>query len=257
VVLSYNAPKDRLGNQDGPGGGHRLGADIGSRERTLQNLPLDHETNRKIGEQALLILSNMLPGCMARRYDFPETADKGWQLIPCFVDRGPIVPALYLNYGKYLTGVMLFLHCKFMLLSPYDRRLAFPGEKLHVHATLDPGPAAIARIFRDGIDPVQLNALIAAGTAERMLDVKEQSRSVWEFADLGLCAAWLGRYDQARALFRQSVAVAERIGQPPYLKLRDDSKAMLDALDSNPARVRRELIARLDDNWSHFKVVAT
>src|ERR1700743_1446099 len=91
-----------------------------------------------------LILIPQLEGCIARRYNFPEFSDIYCDIQPCFVQSGPIVPIISLNYSKYLGNTGACLHYFSMLEDRRIRIIQFPGPKIPGALHLDQKPEALA-----------------------------------------------------------------------------------------------------------------
>jgi hypothetical protein len=207
------------------------------------------------GDQAKLILAGMLPGCTARRYDFPPRPDFHWGVELCFADQGPIMPKLSFSYTKTYNIVSISLNYISMLRDSSDYVVPFPGMTcIPVSARVDSGPAAIATTFRQAIDKVDFDAMIAAGTIERIL-TDYPAFDPWPCLNLAQCALYLGRDDQARSLLQDAIKYARQDGRPSYDRVIAKAERHLTALDTNPDSLRQELLAMIDYNWSHLKVI--
>jgi hypothetical protein len=214
--------------------------------------PFDEKTGLEIGSRAKLLLAAMIPGCTARRYDFPPRPDFAWGVELCFADHGPIMPNLSMYYDKYYAVVSVNVNYVSMLRDSSDYVVPFPGMKtIPGYARLDSGPAAIATTLRQAIDKVDFAAMIAAGTIERILTDYPAS-DPWPCLHLAQCALYLGRDDEARSLLQNGIKYAKQDGRPMYEGMIAEAERYL---DTDPESLRRELLAMIDYNWSHLKVI--
>jgi hypothetical protein len=77
----------------------------------------------------------------------------------------------------------------------------------------------------------------------------------WPCLNLAQCALYLGRDDQARSLLQDAIKYARQDGRPSYDRVIAKAERHLTALDTNPDSLRQELLAMIDYNWSHLKVI--
>ncbi len=209
----------------------------------------------EIINQASLRLAEMLPGCTARRYDLPPAPGMPWGVTPCFADCGPIAPALFMRPSKYFSGAHLALHYQIMLRDPYDLGAVFIGEIVPVYVLLDDGPEAVANTFYEAIAKMDLAGLIAAGTIDHILSSYERHPVPWPNFNLALCAAYLGRDDQARDLLRDALSYARQDGRSGYTGLIAEIQSCMVKLNSSPGGLSSELKGIVADNWMHFKPI--
>jgi hypothetical protein len=214
----------------------------------------DVETALEIRDRAQLLLADMIPGCTARRYDFPPEPDYHWGVELCFVDHGPISPQLWLSCDKYYSRLCVDFHYISMLKDASDHGVAFNYEVIPSYARLDAGAEAIAVALYEAIGKVDLAKMIAAGTIERIF-ADYRSPAPWPCFYLAQCAIYLGHYDEARALLQDSLKYAEEDGRPNYRGLSAVAETYLKKLKADPDALRAELNATVDYNWSHLKVV--
>jgi hypothetical protein len=216
----------------------------------------DEETGLAIGDRAKIILAGMLPGCTARRYDLPDAPFDYWAVLPCFVDHGPIVPMLSLNYHRDYRSVGLSLHYMSMLHDQRDLGIAFPSHNIPALVRLDSGPEAMAENLYQAICEVELAAMLAEGTIERIVSERPRYEGhPWLSYYLGQCAAYLGQYEETHVLVKNALKYAEECTRIDYSPLVPRIRSMAAKLNADPDSLRQELVATMEDNWAHLKIV--
>jgi hypothetical protein len=216
----------------------------------------DQTTALEILDQAKIILAKMLPGCAPRRFDLPDAPYGYWPVEPCFSSHGPIVPTLILTTSPpYYHLGQLYLVYRSMMRDPHDLGVSFTGPLIQGAFPLYIGPRAIADQLFDAIAKVDLAALVAAGAIERILVEQAPSPVPWPNLDLAVCAVYLGKYEEARELLQKALATADEKGRQYYGTLGPQAELYLSKLSADPDRLRQELIATVQFNWSHFPVV--
>jgi hypothetical protein len=206
------------------------------------------------GNRACIITASRLLGCTARRYDFPDDPNY-WLVQLCFADRGPIAPAIGLNYGKYLGGVgaRFFYDC--MLQNQANLPGAFFGAKVPGYIPLDIGPEAMAEKLYGMIENVDLAKLVAAGSIERIFADPPQHPDSWTDLRRALCGIYLREFEQADKLLQNCLIEVRKDDRPNFARDIAETELYRSKLNANPEALRQELIATMNNNWSHFKVV--
>lgn len=208
-----------------------------------------------IVDRGKLLLAPMLPGCVARRYDFPLYGDYSPVQL-CFADSGPIVPTLDLNPSKYNTHAVPQIYYRSLLDDPRNLGALFWVEdKIRGFPRLDSGPQGIAAAVREAISKIDFAAIIAAGSIERILAESPRLSVPWPNFHLALCAIHLGRDQEAHGLLEDSIRYAKEDGRAAYAKVIAEAEAYLMKLESDADALRQELVAIMESNWSHFKIV--
>ena len=103
---------------------------------------------------------------------------------------------------------------------------------------------------------VDLAGMVAAGTAERILDERPLAPVPWPNFRRAQCAVYLARYESARELLQDALKHARADGRPNYADVIEQVQFYLTKLTVNPDALRQDLIEIMKYNWSHFKVVS-
>jgi hypothetical protein len=143
-----------------------------------------------------------------------------------------------------------------MLQNAHELGSAFVGHKIPVSCRLDSGPEAIATRMHAALAKVDLAGMVAAGTAERILDAWPHPPVPWPNFRAALCAIYLGRYDEATELLRDAVRYAQADGRPNYGDVIERAQTHLAEIDADPHALRSKLNEVMKYNWTHFKTVS-
>jgi len=214
----------------------------------------DQQTCIEILNRTKLLLTPMLPGCTARRYDFPLFENYS-PIELCFADRGPIVPKLVLTPVGYCSSLAAAVDYASMLRDARNLGIAFSGGKVAVSARFDSGSEAMVSALHAAIAEVDFAEMIAAGSIERILAEHPRYPAPWPNLHLALCAVYQGRDQEARGLLQDSLRYAREDGRPGYANVIAEAEAYLTKLEADADALRQELISTMDSNWSHFKTV--
>jgi hypothetical protein len=208
----------------------------------------------EILDRVKLLLAPTLPGCTLRRFDYPIF--DGWSHLElCFADCGPIVPKFVLSPDSYYCITMLYFGYSLFLRDRMNVGFEFPGPDAYCGERHDAGPEAIAAVVRKRLATFDLAAAIAGGTAERIWAKRPMNDFPNELLELSLCGIYLGEYREAQALLQNCLRYAAEDGRALYVKAAAKAEAYLAKLTADPDALRQELIATMDNNWSHFKTV--
>lgn len=204
-----------------------------------------------------LLLAPTLPGCTLRRFDYPIF--DGWSPIELsFAENGPLPPKLVLSPDGYYCVVMLFFGYSLFLRDEMKVGFEFGGPEVHAWERLDSGPEVIAAAVQKRLADFDLAAAIAAGTVERMWTDQPRDYNLTRRLDLSLCGIYLGEDKEAQNLLRDCLRdAAEGDDDLRYVRFGAKCETYLAKLTADPDALRRELLATMDNNWSHFKVVDT
>jgi hypothetical protein len=209
-----------------------------------------------IGDQAKIILAGMLPSCAARRYDLPDPPGWRWGVDLCFADRGPIVPTLQMSHNPpYFTLIGLSVYYMLMLQDPFHLALGFPGPVINCVIPLDGGPRKVADGMCQAVAKIDLATMVAAGAIERIYAESPRYPVPWPNFLLAKCAIYLRKYDEARELLQNALHYADKKGRQYYGSLGLEAETCLSKLNADADLLRREIMATLDYNWAHFKIV--
>jgi hypothetical protein len=218
----------------------------------------DQDTAFSISAQAKILLAEMLPGCTARRFDLPDPCFGGWDVDVCFADHGPIVPELMLWHNPpYFTRVSAYMVESLMIMDPnLMGGQTFSGPRITMTVPLETGPEAIARTLHDRLIEADYKSIVAAGTIERILAERPRLEVPWPSLRLALCAVYLGKDDEAEQLILDALRYADRKGRESYTGFGPLAESYLSKLNEDPDQLRKELIATMNHNWSHYKVIS-
>jgi hypothetical protein len=134
--------------------------------------------------------------------------------------------------------------------------LCFRGPQVHAWQRLDAGPEAIAAAVQTGLAKFDLAAAIGGGTIERMWATQPESYNLTQRLDHSLCGIYLGKYAEAQSLLKNcQEEAAKGDDDSRYASFAARCKTYLAKLIDDPAALRLELIATMNKNWSHFKIV--
>ncbi len=97
--------------------------------------------------------------------------------------------------------------------------------------------------------------MLAAATPEHLIAQYSNKGNPWWDLFLAEYATYLGRTDDAREMLRSAVKLARDSGRANLAGLIAEAEEHLVKLDSGV--LRNELIATMEYNWAHFKVVET
>jgi hypothetical protein len=206
-------------------------------------------------DRVKLLIAPAIPGCTLRRFDYPIF--DGWSPIElCLDDGGPLPRKLCLSPDSYYCmGIMLFGGSLF-LRDTMNAGLEFMGGGLNAMARLDSGPAAIAEVFLKRLASFDLASAMASMTIERKWADRSPSNLPNRSLSLGLCGVYLGEYNEAESVLRDCVTSAREVDDSPeHARFAAKSEAYLTKLTENADSLRRELIATMETNWSHFKPI--
>jgi hypothetical protein len=207
------------------------------------------------GDSACVLAASRLPGCTARRFDFPVGAARYRTVRLCFASGGPIVPSIGLNYTRYLSaaGARFFYTC--MLQDQAGLTGGFSGEALRGSVELKSGPGGMATKLLEMVQSIDLIKLIAAGSVERIFADPPPSRDSWTSLRLALCGVYLKEFERADALLRDCLTEVTQDDRPNFAEGIAKTKLYRRKLNADPEALRQELIATMNNNWSHFKIV--
>jgi hypothetical protein len=208
----------------------------------------------EILDRAKLLLAHMLPGCTARRYDFFINGDYS-PIELCFGEKIPVVPKLALYPSKYYDMARSEIYYILMLRDPRTIGNVSGYANLRTSAPLDSGPEAIASTIRDAISKVDLAAIISAGSVERILAESGRLPVPSPNLYLALCATYLKRYQEAHMLLQDNLRFAREDGRPGVAGVMAEAEDYLMKLEFAPDAFRQEVVAVMDANWAHFKIV--
>jgi hypothetical protein len=211
-----------------------------------------------IVDRAKVTLASLLPGCTARRYDMPTHYEDYRPVDLCFGGQGPIVPKLGFKCSKYYDWISPVFYYVLMLRSPqalgttFGGLSSFPGN-IRLHA----GPQAIASTVSETLAKFDFAGLIAGGTVERILADEPRVPVPGPNFNLALCAVYLGKNEEANQLLNDDIESAKKDGRAAFADLIVEAETCITKLGADPMMLRQELIATMNDNWSHFKIVDT
>lgn len=206
-------------------------------------------------DRAKRLIAPTLPGCTLRRFDYPIF--DGWSPLElCFGDSGPIVPKFVISPDGYFCVAMLSFGYSLFLRDEMRVGFEFRGPRVHAWQRLDAGPEAIAAAVQTGLAKFDLAAAIGGGTIERMWATHPESDNLTQRLDHSLCGIYLGKYAEAQSLLKDcQEEAAKGDDDPRYASFAARCKTYLAKLSDDPAALRLELIATMNKNWSHFKIV--
>ena len=207
------------------------------------------------GDEAFILAAPHLPGCTARRFDLPIVSGGYRGVLLCFADDGPIVPSIYLRYFKYLSGAGASFFYNFMLQDQAGIVGGFSGEALGGSVELKSGPEGMATKLLEMVQSVDLAKLVAAGSVEQIFADPPPSRDSWTSLRLALCGVYLKEFDRADALLKECLTEVTRDDRPNFAEGIAKTKLYRRKLNADPEALRQELIATMNNNWAHFKVV--
>jgi hypothetical protein len=205
----------------------------------------------QIADQVNILAAPMLPGCMARRYDFAIYNNYSPVDI-CFSDRGPVVPKLGLGYGKYYSLALPDIYYKSMLRDARKLGGIFPATGFGGADRLDSGPEKIAAMLAEVAAEYEFPAMLAEGTPERLIAKHSNQGDPWSSFFTAEYSAYLGRTQDAREMLQTSIKVAREHGRASLIAEAEEHLVKLDS-----GTLRDELIATMEYNWLHYKVLDT
>jgi hypothetical protein len=221
------------------------------------------EAAYQILERAHLLLAPRISGCTVRRYT-PPVRNDGAQLLLCFADAGPIVPILTISPLKYGTlGQAHFWYGLTLWQDGVRQGLTFPyvlgdftGAVVKGLVRLDSDPEAIAETMLKALAPYDLKAMVAAATPERILANRPPRNHVWQYFMLALCAIYERQYGEAEELLRDYFSLSDDNERGwIWSKVFATSTEYAAGLKSDPDGVRDKVVAVMQDNWNHLKIV--
>ena len=105
------------------------------------------------------------------------------------------------------------------------------------------------------VQSVDLAKLVAAGSVERIFADPPPSRDSWTSLRLALCGVYLKEFERADALLQDCLTEVTQDDRPNFADGIAKTKLYRRKLNADPEALRQELIATMNNNWSHFKVV--
>jgi hypothetical protein len=206
------------------------------------------------GNRACIIAASRLLGCTTRRYTFPNNSNY-WLVQLCFANSGPIVPAIGLNYGKYLGGAGAHFFYDCMLQNQAELPGAFFGGKVPGYIPLDTEPEAMAEKLYGMIQNTDLARLVSAGSIERIFADPPPYTDSWTDLRRALCGIYLGEFERAEKYLQDCLTEVTQGDRPNFAAGIAKTKLYRRKLNADPEALRQELIATMNNNWSHFKIV--
>jgi hypothetical protein len=207
------------------------------------------------GDEALILAAPRLSGCDARRFDFPIVSGGYRGVRLCFANNGPIFPSISFRYHKYLDGAGAIFFYNFMLQDQAGLVGGFFGAALRGSVELKSGPMGMATKLLEMVQSVDLAKLVAAGSVERIFADPPPSRDSWTSLRLALCGVYLKEFERADVLLQDCLTEVTQDDRPNFAKGIAKTKLYRRKLNADPEALRQELIATMNNNWSHFKAV--
>jgi hypothetical protein len=207
------------------------------------------------GDNACVLAASRLPDCTARRFDFPAGAARYRTVRLCFASNGPLVPSIGFNYTRYLSGAGARFFYTLMLQDQAGLTGGFSGGKVPGYVLLESGPVAMAVKLHEMIEGIDLAKLVAAGSVERIFADPPPFRDSWTSLRLALCRVYLKEFERADALLQDCLTEVTQDDRPNFAEGIAKTKLYQRKLNADPEALRQELIATMNNNWSHFKVV--
>jgi hypothetical protein len=207
------------------------------------------------GDEAFILAAPRLAGCTARRFDLPIVSGGYQGVCLCFADSGPIVPTITFRYFRYLSGAGASFSYNFMLEDQAGVVGGFFGEALRGSVELESGPRGMATKLLEMVQSVDLAKLVGAGSVERIFADPPPSRDSWTSLRLALCGVYLKEFERADALLQKCLTEVTRDDRPNFAEGIAKTKLYRRKLNADPEALRQELIATMNNNWLHFKVV--
>ncbi len=207
-------------------------------------------------DRVKILVSPKLPGCTPRRFDNPVAGS--WSHIElCFGIEGPIFPKLIVSPdGYYCISSAVFGYSS-MLQERTNIGAEFVRSYIGGLERLDAGPDAIAAKVIERIAAFDLPAAVAAGTPERIWADQTRDHVAPHLLQLCLCGVYLRHYQEARIMLNDCIRFAKQYDQPGFAQAGQKAGAYLSKLSADPDALRDELVATMEDHWSHFKAVKT
>jgi hypothetical protein len=206
------------------------------------------------GDNACVLAASRLPGCAARRFDFPAGTARYRTIRLCFASGGPIVPSIGFNYTRYLSGAGVLFFYTSMLQDQAGLTGSFSGGNVPGYVLLEAGPGGMATKLLEMVQSVDLAKLVAAGSVERIFNDPPPFRDSWTSMRLALCGVYLREFERADALLQDCLTEVTQDDRPNFADGIAKTKLYRRKLNADPEALRQELIATMNNNWSHFKV---
>jgi hypothetical protein len=130
----------------------------------------------------------------------------------------------------------------------------FFGEALRGSVELKSGPAGMATKLLEMAQSVDLAKLVAAGSVERIFADPPSFRDFWTSLRLALCGVYLREFERADTLLQDCLTEVTQDDRPNFAEGIARTKLYQRKLNDDPEALRQELIATMNNNWSHFKV---
>ncbi len=209
----------------------------------------------EILDQVSVTLASRLPDCTARRYDSPIF--EGYSPVElCFTNSGPVVPKLSLFHGKYYSLVLPDFYYSLMLRDFRDFGATLPGPALKGSTRLDTGVESIVSTLHDLLIGFDFLGLIAAANPARILSDKSRQPTPRSNFNLAVCAIYEREYEKADSLLIDCLKGAREDYGPTHTALISEAERYRTELEIDARALNQELIATMNNNWAHFKIVS-
>lgn len=142
-----------------------------------------------------------------------------------------------------------------MLEDRRSRMIDFPGPNIPGSLHLNESSEALASKLDEMIKAVDFAGMVAAGTIEHIFAAKPDYPAPWVHRSLALCGVYLMKFKEADQLLDLCLTQAKMDGRSNFSEGIARAETYQQKLRADPEALRRELIATMNENWVHFKVI--